>query len=57
MNFPILTFLTFIPVVGMVIILFLKKENVQAIKYTALFATGVQLILSIFLMSNYNYLL
>jgi len=57
MNFPILTFLTFIPVVGMVIILFLKKENVQAIKYTTLFATGVQLILSIFLMSNYNYLL
>ena len=55
MNFPILTFLTFIPVLGMVIILFLKKENAQAIKYTALLATGLQVILSIVLMSNYNY--
>ena len=55
MNFPILTFLTFIPVVGMLIILFLKKENIQAIKYTALLATGIQVILSIVLMSNYNY--
>ena len=55
MNFPILSFLTFIPVIGMLIILFLKKENIQAIKYTALFATGVQVLLSIILMSNYNY--
>ena len=55
MNFPILTFLTFIPVVGMFIILFLKKENIQAIKYTALLATGIQVILTIVLMSNYNY--
>ncbi|MCZ7613070.1 MAG: hypothetical protein M5T52_05945 [Ignavibacteriaceae bacterium] len=55
MNFPILTFLTFIPVLGMVIILFLKKENVAAIKYTALLATGVQVVLAIVLMNNYNY--
>ncbi len=55
MNFPILTFLTFIPVAGMFIILFLKKENTQAIKYTALFATGIQVILAAVLMSNYNY--
>ena len=55
MNFPILTFLTFIPVVGMVIILFLKKENISAIKYTALLATGIQVILAAVLMSNYNY--
>jgi len=55
MNFPILTFLTFIPVLGMFIILFLKKENAQAIKYTALFATGIQVILAAVLMNNYNY--
>jgi NADH-quinone oxidoreductase subunit M len=55
MNFPILTFLTFIPVVGMVVILFLKKENISAIKYTALLATGIQLVLAAVLMSNYNY--
>jgi len=55
MNFPILTFLTFIPVIGMVVILFLKKENTQSIKYTALIATGIQVILAAFLMGNYNY--
>ena len=55
MNFPILTFLTFIPMLGMVIILFIKKENISVIKYTALFATGIQVILAAVLMSNYNY--
>jgi NADH-quinone oxidoreductase subunit M len=55
MNFPILTFLTFIPVLGMVVILFLKKENSKGIKYTALIATGIQVILAAVLMSNYNY--
>ena len=39
----------------MVIILFLKKENISAIKYTALLATGIQVILAAVLMSNYNY--
>ena len=55
MNFPILTFLTFIPMLGMVIILFIKKENISVIKYTALFATGIQVVLAAVLMSNYNY--
>lgn len=57
MNFPILTFLTFIPVLGMVVILFLKKENTKGIKYTALIATGIQVILAAVLMGNYNYTL
>ena len=55
MNFPILTFLTFIPMLGMFIILFIKKENISAVKYTALLATGIQVILAAVLMSNYNY--
>ena len=55
MNFPILTFLTFIPVLGMVMLLFIKKENANAIKYTTLFATGIQVVLAAVLMSNYNY--
>ncbi|MBT8379861.1 MAG: NADH-quinone oxidoreductase subunit M [Ignavibacteria bacterium] len=50
-----LTFLTFIPVVGMIVILFLRKENIKGIKYTALIATGIQVILAVFLMGNYNY--
>jgi NADH-quinone oxidoreductase subunit M len=55
MNFPILTLLTFIPVIGMVMILFIKKENANAIKYTSLLATGIQVVLAAVLMSNYNY--
>jgi NADH-quinone oxidoreductase subunit M len=55
MNFPILTFLTFLPVLGMVVILFLKKEQTQTIKYTALIVTGIQVVLAIILMGNYNY--
>ncbi|MFC2134829.1 NuoM family protein [Bacteroidota bacterium] len=52
---PILSLLTFIPVAGMVIILFLPKEQIKAVKYTALLATGIQVILAVFLLSNYNY--
>ena len=52
---PILSLLTFIPVVGMIIILFLPKEQAKAIKYTTLAATGLQVILAAVLLANYNY--
>lgn len=52
---PILSLLTFIPVVGMIIILFLPKEQAKAIKYTTLAATGLQVILAALLLANYNY--
>lgn len=54
-GFPILTLLTFIPVLGMVIVLLLPKEKENEIKYTSLIATGIQVILSIILLMNYNY--
>ncbi len=54
-GFPLLTFLTFIPVVGMVIILMLPKEKTSFIKYTTLAATGIQVVLSAAMMINYNY--
>ena len=55
MDFPILTFLTFLPVLGMVVILFLHKDNASAIKVTTLIITGLQVVLAIFLLSNFNY--
>jgi NADH-quinone oxidoreductase subunit M len=54
-GFPILTLLTFLPIVGMVIILFLPKGQGNAIKYTALAATGLQVILAAILLANYDY--
>ncbi|OGU54234.1 MAG: oxidoreductase [Ignavibacteria bacterium RBG_13_36_8] len=50
-----LSLLTFIPVLGMVIILFLPNRQAITIKYTALLATGLQVILAVILMLNYNY--
>src|SRR5690606_23992795 len=54
-NFPILSFLTFLPILGMVIVLLLPKKQEQSIKITTLLVTGVQIILSIFLLMGYNY--
>ncbi|MBU1100306.1 MAG: NADH-quinone oxidoreductase subunit M [Bacteroidetes bacterium] len=54
-GFPILSLLTFLPVLGMVIILFLKKEQEKEIKYTALIVTGLQVILAAILLGNYDY--
>lgn len=47
--FPILTYMTFIPLIGIVAILLLKKESVGAIRWTAAFFSFVPLVLSIYL--------
>jgi len=54
-DFPILTFLTFFPLVGMIAVMLLKKENVGAIRWTSVFFTFVTLIGAIFLVANYDY--
>ena len=54
-NFPILSFLTFLPVLGMIIILFLPKKQELSIKTTTLIVTGLQVIFSIILLMNFNY--
>jgi NADH-quinone oxidoreductase subunit M len=54
-NFPILSFLTFLPILGMVIILFLPKKHEQSIKITTLLVTGLQIVFSIILLMGYNY--
>jgi NADH-quinone oxidoreductase subunit M len=53
-NFPILSFLTFLPVIGMIIILFLPKEQTKLIRVFTLVITGIQLIGAAFLLSWYN---
>ena len=54
-GFPILTLITFIPVLGMIIVLSLPKENKSLIRYTTLITTGIQVILAIVLWMNYDY--
>ena len=54
-GFPILSILTFLPIIGMIIIMFLKKEQVLTIKYTTLLITGIQVALTLFMMGHYNY--
>lgn len=55
LGFPILSFIVFIPIVGMLVVLLLPKENVKGIKYTSLLFTFLQLILAAILMLNFNY--
>lgn len=54
-NFPILTLITFLPILGMVIVLFLPKDQPVIIRSLTLLITGIQVILSAVLLMNYNY--
>lgn len=54
-GFPILSLITFIPVIGMIIVLALPKEKTLWIKYTSLAATGIQVILAVILLGGYDY--
>ncbi len=54
-GFPILSLITFIPIVGMIIILLLPSTSKQQIKVTALIMTLIQVVLAIILLSNFNY--
>ncbi len=46
-NFPILTVLTFFPLVGVAIIAFINKENVNVIRWTAFVISVIEFVLSI----------
>jgi NADH-quinone oxidoreductase subunit M len=54
-GFPVLSLITFIPILGMLIILFLPKEQKLNIKLTALGATIIQLIIAVIMMGNFDY--
>lgn len=54
-GFPILSLITFLPVLGMILILFIPKEQQKTVKYLSLAITGIQVLLALVLLANYNY--
>lgn len=50
----ILSWITFLPIVGMVAVLLLPKGNKQAIRWTAALFTAIQLILAVMIYLNFN---
>lgn len=54
MNFPILTYMVFLPFVGMILVLLQKNENFNAIRWTSALFTFIPLVLSFFLVANYD---
>ncbi len=54
-EFPILSLLTFLPVLGMVIILFMPGKMVKEIKITSLVITFLQIVFAVILLGNFNY--
>jgi NADH-quinone oxidoreductase subunit M len=54
-NFPILSLITFLPLVGMLLILFLPKNQTNTIKRLTLLITGIQVIFAIFILANFNF--
>jgi NADH-quinone oxidoreductase subunit M len=53
MNFPVLTYITFFPLIGVLAILLLKKESVGAIRWTAAFFSFIPFLISIYLVWFY----
>ena len=54
MSFPLLTFITFVPLLGALVVLFLPKERENLIKNWAVLISLVPLALSVFLWFSYN---
>jgi len=50
----ILTWITFLPIVGMIIVLLLPRKNETAMKWTTAFFTFLQVILAVVIYLNYN---
>src|SRR4030043_1215739 len=54
-SFPILSWITLLPILGMVIILFIPKNQEKIIKGFTLLITSLQVVLSIIILANFNY--
>ena len=54
MSFPILTYMIFTPLLGLVVVLLLRKEQVQVIRWASAFFTFIPLLLSFFLVAGYD---
>jgi NADH-quinone oxidoreductase subunit M len=57
MNFPILSFITFLPILGMIIVLMLPKNRELLVKQITLAVTSLQLIAAVIILTGYNYAL
>ncbi|MCW8849295.1 MAG: NADH-quinone oxidoreductase subunit M [Melioribacteraceae bacterium] len=54
-GFPILSLITLLPVLGMIIVILIPGKMIKEIKITSLVITFIQVILSILLLSNFDY--
>ena len=54
-GFPILSLITFLPIIGMIIILAMPKQKTTEMKYISLIATALQVVLAVVLLGNYDY--
>ncbi len=54
MQFPILTTLTFLPILGMIIVLLLNKERTAAIRAVSVAITGLQVVFAAVLIMMFN---
>lgn len=52
---PLLSLITFLPILGMLIILFMPNKMVKEIKITTLIITFLQIVIALFLLLGYNY--
>jgi NADH-quinone oxidoreductase subunit M len=55
MQFPILTFITFLPILGMLLVLFIPGKQEKFIKWFSIVVTGIQVIFAIIILYGYNY--
>ena len=54
-GFPILSLITFIPVIGIIIVLLMPSGNDKNIKITTLVMTLLQLVLAVIMLANFDY--
>lgn len=54
-DFPILSLITFLPIIGMIIVLLMPGKMVKEIKITSLIMTFLQVVFSIILILNFDY--
>lgn len=54
LGFPILSLLTFLPVIGMIVTAFLPKENVKMIRMVTVAVTALQIVFAVILWMNFN---
>lgn len=57
LNIGILSWITFIPIIGMIIVLLLPKNSWNSIRWTSALFTGIQVVLAVIIFIYYNRLL